>query len=516
MHKFYQLFNTLIFGIFFLVSCNVTPPRDRPTISPLQNVGVVPEEEIVEESIPTRPDGAIVIQSNICGCKNGVPITVGNCASVCASKAKSETSFLHFSVTPSAEVTLSDLRDLFGWCNTELIDPNTGTAVEGQTNPACVLEATDENDSKLSLNFSPISGSDQVSVDITALSQDMTYRIRIVETTSGASSNTKQMRIISSNDETSTNGPLALMPVTQYTCMSVTTSSDQVNLFYDDASRMFFYFIPETRPDPIPQGIVNLYCHDIFTYGETDHGDERLEETPGVFTLWNRLDPRFFNLNATGSELDINDIIEQKVKDMGSTLSSTPNIFFPFEWFGSPEIVDSSGTDEATGSPKSDVLGFYMTPFIDKDTLKAFCPTQDHYFSNNALFKAMREVVAVDTEGIYIGKKENSSTTFVLVRESLLKQIWFYKENGINIEPNNDTISGKKLQFYWPADTSTPFIKKSHQSTYTILSSDDLKNLNGAGSNTSQATNNANSSSGTSANFPPHDKRIGCIPVTEN
>lgn len=513
MSKLSPLFILLILISTLLSSCNVRPPRDRPTISNVQNATIAEEEVEEKTEPPKRPDGAIVINSDICACKNRKAISVGNCAATCSTKT-AEAPSLHFTVTPTAEVELSDLQDLFGWCTQEIIDPETGVAVEGQTNPACIIEAIDENNSATSLNFSPVSGSKNVTVDISALAENITYRFRILETTSGASSNFKQLRLITSNENDDFRGPLALAPVTQYTCMSVTTSSDQVDLFFDEASRLFFYFIPETRPDPLPSGSNNLYCHDKFIFGDIDSDVERLEETPGAFTLWDRGDSRFFNLNNTGSEFDINDIIEQNVKDTGASLGATPNLFFKFEWFGAPEIVQDG--DQGSGTPRTDHLGFYMTPFIDQDTLRSFCPKQEHYFSDNPLFQAMRDIIGVDTEGIYIGKQVNSDQTFVLARETQLKQIWFFKENGVNIQPNNETIKGKKIQFYWPPDFVSPFIKKSHQTTYTILSTTDLKNLNGAGSSTSQADSTASTGDGASSSFLPHDKRIGCIPVTDN
>jgi hypothetical protein len=525
-----SLLPILMLSIFGLVSCNDTPPRLRPTISPFQGVATETEEEeeTKELPIPTRPDGAVLIQSGMCGCESGKPITLGNCVPVCNSKPNNTTPTLYMETKVTAEIELTDLQNLSGWCTKELVDPNTGTTVEGGTNPTCVLEAKDENGSIKNLNFTPASNNN-FAVDITTLEEDMTYRLTIVETTSGAKSNTMQVRRVSEVPDEPTSGPLWLMPVTQYTCMNVTTSQDNQSVFYEDASRIFYYFIPETRPDPMPDGVVNLYCHDVFTYGFTDNGNERLEETPGAFTLWNKWDPRFFNLNGTGSDYDINDIIQQKVIDMGFSLNDTPNIFYPFEWFGKPSItLDQSGNPSAdsgstggsgSASNQKEILGYYMTPWIDQSTFKAYCPKSEHYFSDNQLFAAMKEVVAVDTEGIYIAKKEGLNSTFILVRETLLKQIWFYEENGQNIEPNNDTIVGKKIQFYWPADTNTPFIKKSHQVTYTIYGTQDLANLNNSGgvSGTTQAGGNSSSgSTGGNSNYPPHDKRVGCVPVTSD
>lgn len=519
-------------GIILILILNITgcneAPRDRVTISPFQGVSVVAEEEEPEElPIPQRPSGAVIFNSEACGCKDGAPITLGNCAGVCAGKPNTATATLYLSTQVTAEIELSDLQNLLGWCTLELIDPNTGSAVAGQTNPSCVLEAKSESGAITTLNFAPTTNN-EFSVDITSLAEDVTYRLTIIETTSGATSTTKQIRIVSEPLEESVAGPLQLTPVTQYTCMNVLTSSDNLGTYYEDSSRIYFYFIPETRPDPLPDGVANLYCHDVFTWGTTDRGNERLEETPGVFTLWSKWDPRFYNLNNTGSDYDINDILQQKVIDQGFNLSTAPSVFFPFEWFGEPEVTisdsgDSSADSSSTGGSgeaQKEILGYYMTPWVDQETFKAYCPKTEHYNSDNQLFRAMREVVGVETEGIYVAKKEGvDNSTYILVRETLLKQIWFYVENGNNIEPNNDTIVGKKIQFYWPADTSTPFIKKSHQSTYTVYSAQELQSQgdsSGGVSGTSQANNSASGSGGGASSYPPHDKRIGCVPVTSD
>ena len=86
---------------------------------------------------------------------------------------------------------------------------------------------------------------------------------------------------------------------------------------------------------------------------------------------------------------------------------------------------------------------------------------------------------------------------------AFLKKIWFYKENGTHFQPNDNTVAGKKVQFYWPADPDSPFIKKSHQRTYTVKRPDELS------CDGTNVQDNANDATNT---FPPHDKRIGCVP----
>ncbi len=113
----------------------------------------------------------------------------------------------------------------------------------------------------------------------------------------------------------------------------------------------------------------------------------------------------------------------------------------------------------------------------------------------------MRDVVGVNTEGLYVAKKEGQNT-HMLIKESLLKSIWFFIENGAHIEPTNDTVTGKQVQYYWPPDPASPFLKKSHQSVYTIKAASELGNVSA----------NQSSGQGIPTSYPPHDKRIGCIP----
>lgn len=506
-----------LFTFLFLMGCSRQTPVLENTWTPFQDLDSTPEEETPQEQpIPERPDGAITLEE-VCACENGEPISINKslCSSTCSSK-NSVGRQLFIEASASAAITLSDLQNIQGWCSIELIDPNTNEPVA--VNPSCALEVKTSDNETLNPLEVTISGS-TIIVDLTQLSiTDKTLRLKLIELTSGASSfNYIQTKLDINSSQFPNTGILGIVPITQYTCMSLTTSSDQNTgqLFFDDASRQYFFYNPEIAPDPVPSGVVNFYCHDIFSEGVVDRGGDRLEQTPGAFSLWNRWDTRFFDSNAD-SVMDVHNIIQENVENQGATLSSTPNIFFEFQWSGLPQFVQADGevTVNST-SPSNQSMGYYMTPWVNQNTFKAFCPKQADYYGDNLLFKAMREIVGVDTEALYIAKKEGLGCTYTLIRENLAKKIWFYKENNVPIEPNADTIVGKKVQFYWPADTSSPFIKKSHQSTFTIRSIEDLQNdpqCNG-GSSLSSATNSGVNST---SNYPPHDKRIGCVPATSD
>lgn len=501
------IFILLVSTIF--ISCDDNIPRNRPTFDVSESKSTdteVEEEEVEEEPSFSRPSGAIVIQSNHCACAKGKPISIGNCTNICQEKSASsdETKKFFFNVDLTTAITETNLLDMFGFCNT----------LDGETSVAsCSIEVKDEaGNVDFNLAFAPGAGKTSFAVDIGALAEDQTYRLTIVEAASGARSTTAQLRLTSDLIDDTVGGPLALMPVNQYSCLFRTGSIDSTSgeLIVEDVNRFHFYFIPETRPEPLLQSsLPSVNCYDIELYGTTPINSPLLEESTGSFSVWNKADPRFFDLDGD-NVLQIHNLLEQNMRLQGQALSEPPSLFFPLSWpngFDDGDTNPSDTDDSTTIEVASGDLGYYMTPFLDSDTFKAYCPKKEHYFSNSALFKAMREVVALDTEGLYAAKQDNVCD-FLLIKESLLKKIWFYKEAGEHIEPTNDTITGKKVQFYWPADTNSPFIKKSHQRIYTIKAASEIT----CGANTSPESG-GQSGDGVRTNIPPHDKRIGCIPM---
>lgn len=513
----------IIFTLLLFFSCEEGERANRPywdLETPIANGDGNSNESVV----PTRPSDAVFIQANSCACKNGKPTILGNCESFCASKPNTDRDILYLSVKLSEAIELSDLKDLYGWCSTVLTDPETGAPLEGQGNPGCVLEARDEQNSlRASIQLEPQPGSKNLSIDISQkLDSNKNYRLTIKEISSEAKSNTVQIYTYNKGNVTVIPGPLWLTPVSQYTCFARVVSQNQNtgNMYFDDAYRLNFYFIEKYRPDPIVNTQGSLFCHDIFSYGLNDNEIfPRLEETSNSITLWDQEDPRFYDLtggenNTSNGVIDINDVIYQNLLNQGATISGSLNIFYPFSWPGAPETNANAGVNTA-GTP----LGYYMVPWIDKTTNLSYCPTENHYYSSSPIFKAMKDIVGVDTEGLYIAKKEAQTVAnpdgttgvapenYILIRESKVKKIWFYIENGVHYKPTESNIRQKKIQFYWPADESTPFVKKSHQRIYTVKSAQDLQN---AGANVSN--NGGLENDGVRNTYPPHDRKIGCIP----
>lgn len=503
--KYISLFMLLILTA---VSCN-TAPANRPTLLKNSSLNDTEEPDVTQEDLDKirqdklkRPDNAVKIQSDFCACEDGEAVSFGsNCESYCIGKGNAGKT-LYFNVAITEAISeRTDIGTFERWCNKPIVDVETETQIGGE--PICQLEMKDQNGSTAYKTIDPINpGSNSVSVSMTDIPNDQTYRFKLVETGSGVSSDTKQIRLTTQRINDPVGGPLATVPAYRYTCININTSTDGVSLFYESASRLYFYFNPETRPDPLTAAFPNIFCHDK-GLSNAPINDPLLEQTPNALTLWDALDPRFFDTDGNGVR-QVYDLILQSLNDQGVQLDQAPEIFYKFQWAVGLDVStadgDSSGT--TTVNPENADLGFYMTPWTDQQTFKSYCPKQSHYNSNNQLFAALKEIVGVDTEGIYIAEQESGSS-LLLVRESDVKPIWFYKVNNIEIEPNENTIKGKKIQFYWPADPNSPYIKKSHQTTYTVKRASEI------GEAVSQDSQN---NDGVPSQIPTHDKRIGCIP----
>ncbi len=465
------------------------------------------EDQVEEEEITTltRPEGAIIIDAaTSCACADGKSQSVGNCASVCAEVSTDETSIFYFEFDLTTAITGTYLNDINGFCSTQETDDTSDVA-------NCSIEIKDSDGDTQYISFEPSSGQGSVTIEDFDgyINSGETYRLSIVENVTGAKSTTVQVKLVPNLIDDPIGGQLAIMPVNQYTCMVKTYTSNSSGQAITGVNRFHFYFIAATRPEALQESSMELlYCHDIDKYGDEPVSSPLLEEKTGIFSVWNNNDKRFYDTDDDGVMQVIN-LIEQDMTLQGYPPTDTLTLFYDLSW---PNFFDDG--DVGTGSNTTTTLnvvngnlGKYMTPFIDSETLESYCPKKEHYYSDSPLFTAMREMVADDTEALYVAKQENVCD-FILVRESLLKKIWFYIEDNNHIAPKDDNVGDNKIQFYWPADTSSPFIKKSHQVIYTVKRADELT----CGSATIDETN-GNSSSGSISDLPTHDRRIGCIPV---
>ncbi len=472
---------------------------------------------VCKDKAQVRPDNAVFWKSDFCGCKDGKPVTYGNCTTFCSSKNTNGAEILYANFSVSEAISLGGLGNVSAWCKT----PLNGA----QNNPECNLIAKDENNNTYALDAMSPSGTNSITSDISTLPKDKTFILTLEEKTSGAKSNSVQIIKFSSDIVTNILGPLKNIPVSQYTCMVRDFSTDETtgDIFYENAYRLHFYFIPRVPPKPIPAGNSNFICHDIFNslYGFIDQElYPRFEQLAGVFNLWDTTDPRFYDNNGNGA-IDVNESIVQKTRNFGGTIPANSTFFQPFIWPGSPTIESQSGNNTSSAQP----LGYYMAPWIDQTTYKSYCLTSVQYNSANPLFNAMRDILGVDTEGLYIGVKapetvrdasgniKSGFSDYILVRETDLKAVWFYLKNGVPTVPTDTTVTNNAIYFYYPLNKASPFVKTSTQRVFRVYSTQELNASSGTTSGTSRTLGTGGStSSGAATAYPSHDRKIGCVP----
>lgn len=277
---------------------------------------------------------------------------------------------------------------------------------------------------------------------------------------------------LSFNFEQNTTQPIKITPISQYTCHNYGNPSNFSNNHY--------YFSPFNSPPSIPPNETQHVCHNKDIYGEEDSPlYPRLNLKEGIFSLWSINSKAFFDLNNNG-KTDVNDYVETRLLfEYG--INTRLNLFASLRHLISPIEAETT-------------LGYYMMPFVSSNTGLSFCPTYDHYNSGEPIFSIIQDVIGVETEAIYLSKRERFSLVktqpnndYLLITETKLKQVWFYIENGQYIQPNEQTASYHNLYFFYPLDLVNPYVKKPGQNVYTITR---LQN----------------------AQIQTSDKRIGCIP----
>ena len=321
-------------------------------------------------------------------------------------------------------------------------------------------------------------------------------------------------------------GPLKNVPITQFSCLfrdeGYTEDTETGDIFFEHAYRKHYHFVPRIPPEPLANGNSLIFCHDIFNplYGLVDQAlYPRFEQTPGVFNAWDTTDPRFYDNNGNGA-MDIDELILQKTRNFGGVVSAGLSFFKKLKAIAPDSNLVGNASSLTQG------LGFYMPPWSDSATFRSYCLNSTHYNSNNALFKAMRDYIGVDTEGLYIGYKSpdgNLNTTgtvsvaqadFLYLRESDLKQVWFYLKNGVPTAPTEQIVADVAVYFYYPFNKVSPFVRTSTQKIYRLISAQEYNEIVKGMSNSSDSSLNEGSSndSGSTTKYPSHDRKVGCVP----
>jgi len=172
------------------VELNVSLPSDSTDSSSNHNEDITNTHS--DTPLSERSTGMLHIESGYCGCKNGVPITLGNCSNFCANNQheSNNESILFFEVQENDELRYSYLKDLYGFCS---IDSSEAT------NPYCVIEVQDANGTVGHLSFMPSVNDILQSVNIGNLESEKTYSLKVKEVASGVSSSVIQIRLFDLN-----------------------------------------------------------------------------------------------------------------------------------------------------------------------------------------------------------------------------------------------------------------------------------------------------------------------------
>lgn len=528
----------ILFG-FILSSCQESGPSasdNRKGRSVRTNVAGQVLPTVTPTASPTpavRPGAsgtanAVFIQSNFCSCLKKKPDILSDCTSFCLNHNDIKpTLYLFTKLGPSIELN-DKLQNLRGWCTKALDDGSSGNS----TNPACEM-VFDDGFTQKSIALDPntnFGSSNNLIVPIDIITEfNKTFRVFIKEKTSGATSDSIQIRRITEASTVPSLGPLKISPITQFSCVQRVGSISGSNYIFTHAFKNHYYYVDLNVPPTLPGGNPFIACHDTTLYGFTDSPlYPRMEAMPGFFKMWSELDSRFidqFGYDANGvkdstkgnGQPDINDILKEKLRQLNVTTNGT--YFRALSWLSYPGI---------SNAPR---LGYYLVPFLNPDTLRSMCPTQVEYNSSNTEMNVLKEEIGVDTEALYIAQKESECYTdtssgtaalkpvlddWILIRESLAKKVWFYNNNGVATEPTDQVQhSNTNIYFYWPADTNSPYVKKANQRMYTIVSPGQVGTIsNTACSTTNTAAPSFNQNAPVQTTTLLTDKRLGCIPAT--
>lgn len=473
-----NLFTLAIFCSF--LGCLDEGMRGRATIPRAGQVDLNQTGDSTLEA-GVRPSDQVFLQAETCGCQDGKPVTLGDCVGFCQNK-RHDTPILYV-FTRVSEALQTDPRfgNLYNWCAKEIDD--------GETNPSCYLEARSPNGEVKELVVDDLQErSLAFQVALTPLALNRTYVITLVESTSGARSNSLNLKRINKLDFGTNFGILQIDPIIQYSCLlnygsGLTGDAFQTQL--DSVHRLFFYYNQRTPPPPVqPVLAQTIYCHNWLD-SEVDRVDResypRLESLQ-LFPAWSQRDFRF-NDNDGDGLMDIMQQIIGRVSEITQTEIAPGQVsgsfFYPLKYPNFPTQVrpiDSSNNEQgenadAVSSSQARELGMLMLPFFEPERPfgeQTFCPSKAEYVnSDNPLIQAMGEVVGVGTQGLYFAHQSKNTrsingetisppSNFMLIPETILKNIWFTwssvdEETGDRRPaPIENLRQSTSIHYYWP------------------------------------------------------------------
>lgn len=237
-----------------------------------------------------RPNHDISIASNFCSCINGKSDIINSCDAFCATKPKTDQAILYVN-TILGEQTINHpkLGSLYKWCSVQLS--------QDETIPQCSLVATDGED-EVSLPVVVNAKNNSFSANISSLSKNRTWILKLAETRTGNEAQTKEFQIKRVNSTpTMPGGVLNVSAVNQYTCLifgrKINSNGDIIR---ESFVRLFYYYPNQEDPLPMPpsNGPASIVCHDEqLNPGNDGPFYERLENVKSHVTMWDKNDRRF-------------------------------------------------------------------------------------------------------------------------------------------------------------------------------------------------------------------------------
>lgn len=457
------------------------------------------DDVIVEE----RPTNVIDIKNDFCSCIDGKSDIINNCDNFCAAKGVSNQPILYVNTTVGPEIALNTkLGNVFNWCSVQLAND--------EEKPQCFLNATDGlNTLNLPVNLIPNSNS--FNANILSLAPNRTWILKLVETKSGSNAQSKEFQVRRKIQTADTGGALTgalkVTPISQYSCMTYGGKVDNLGkIIRTTFARIFYYFAANETPPPIPpSGGTNeslVVCHDEQLHPGVDSAEySRLELIPNFMAMWDKSDVRFVAKAENAGKLTINKILEDRLSTEFNINGSSISLFTLISFPNRPTTTTTASANVP--------LGYMMIPFTNPDTGKSFCPTSTNFNGNQPLFNLLGEYMD-DTEGLYLAEKEaetvadgNSFKTLygtMFVRESILKSHGFFIENGLKIKADEISMHTRTIYFYWPLNDVDP-LTQGNRKLFTVRT---------------PATLNGNVPTGQATFESTTDKRIGCVPKSQN
>ena len=443
------------------------------------------------QASPLHSTGAsAIINQDYCICKEGVSDTVKHCADFCSSRP-GRFPTLYASVTFDSNVwfhrdDLGNFENLHEWCTDGTKDSH------GRDHHHCLLEVRSGREFDL-LSMTVFPDSNNFKVDVGTLAYGTMYLANIIRLGSDSNVKSSSFRIYRKayNEEF-----LRVASIDQYACINRSGVEVDGEFFYDESALFHYYYISGRGSPSLPLGTKHVVCHDTSVYGSNDSPNfPRLRLRERSFSLWDPSDVRFSDSDQDFRP-DINPEIERRLEAlMGEKYFF--DTFHRFSWPSGP-MVEGMGVNQLD-------LGFYMQPWFANETNVASCPTQKDYSRGDVVFTVLGDLLGkVDTEGLYLALSDlrpfRSSYVqdMMVIREGLLKKIWFYYENERHNVPDDGIVESKRIQFHWPPDVEHPFVKKSDQQVYTVHHFHEIQGV--------RPQNEL---------VLAHDKRFGCIPVKE-